>query len=341
VVVHQTTVVHVDQITVYGNARVPNAVVVVNQERFGHGPIQGARVAPAEVRHVRPTHAAPRVATTPAHFAPTTRRGLSPPEDSLRRPVVATRPAPRARASAGAPERRGPGREPLPAPRLVPTPSHWDPAPVVSRPPVGTSPIERPAAGRHPSPPPPRTDAVRHTDRPPAPHQAPSQRQPSPTVSSPPVGASPQPTGRAAGPPARPEREPPPAPPRGAPGARGARGPDGPPAAPHQPSGQPPGGRPAGGSAPGASPTAAPQPGSPPASVSVPAPAGPTAPGSPGRREATPPVGRPLAGEPATRVAPTRGESRAQQPETGDEARPQPDRPRGGRGSSARERPGE
>lgn len=50
VVVNQTTVVHVQNITVYRNTTVPNAVVAVQHERFGRGPITEARVRQVDFR---------------------------------------------------------------------------------------------------------------------------------------------------------------------------------------------------------------------------------------------------------------------------------------------------
>ncbi len=90
-VVHHRTVVHVRDIHHYGNTRHRHGVVTVRQPHFGHGPITRARISTSEVRHLRPVHAAPTVAATPASLAPSTRRGPRPPEHHLQRPVVSSR----------------------------------------------------------------------------------------------------------------------------------------------------------------------------------------------------------------------------------------------------------
>ncbi|RPI20861.1 MAG: FecR protein, partial [Actinobacteria bacterium] len=87
VVIHRTTVVNVEHITVYRNAHVRNAVVAVREDRFGRGHIRSARVAQVDPQHLRPIHTGPRVSTTPASFVPTVRSGVRPPEASLKRPV--------------------------------------------------------------------------------------------------------------------------------------------------------------------------------------------------------------------------------------------------------------
>ena len=329
VVVHQTTVVHVEQITVYRNAHHQHAVVVVNEDRFGRGRIHGARVAPADLQHLHPTHAAPRVAEAPTQFVPTTRQGIRPPEDDLRRPVVATRPPHRAGDSSGGPERRGgPAAVPTPAPRIVSTPPQREPGSVVSRPPFGQSGIERPAANRPPLPPQQRGEEARRTDRgpvvpQPAPRQAPPQPQAEPKASKPPAAMPPQQARRPETSPARPDRGQPQAPAGREQAGRGDRGAAGPPAAPAQPSAQP-GAKTQGGPAP-----AAPQA---PAQRAV-APASPVPPQPPagavvrpapqGRGEATKAQGRPMPGEPASRLAPHRGESRPQQQDKERKASPE------------------
>ena len=100
VVINNTTVVNVQNINVYRNSSVQNAVVVVNENRFGRGPITSARVTQVDAKSLQPIHTAPQVAATPASFVPTASRGIRPPEESLKRPVVATRP-PHRRAGVG------------------------------------------------------------------------------------------------------------------------------------------------------------------------------------------------------------------------------------------------
>jgi hypothetical protein len=144
VVINNTTVVNVQNINVYRNTSVRNAVVVVNENRFGRGPITAARVTGVDVNSLRPTHVAPKVTATPASFVPTATRGVRPPEESLKRSVVATRPAHAGPASAAAEApKAGPAGIPTPAPRLVSAPPRHEPDAVPARPPLGQSKVER------------------------------------------------------------------------------------------------------------------------------------------------------------------------------------------------------
>jgi hypothetical protein len=345
VIVHQTTVVHVEQITVYQNVHVHNAVVVVNEDRFGRGRIpHGARVAQTDVQSLRPTHAAPGVSKTPDHFVPVTTRGVKPPDDYLRRPVVATRPPHRGGVEVGGAEPRGgPAPMPTPAPRLVPTPQRPEPASVVSRPPFGKGTIERPVPDRSPAPPRQRGEEARRTE--PTPETRPGIQPPSkpalePKVPSPPVAAPPlQPGGepRVGGPtPAAPQA------PAGRerPGGR-EQGPGVPPAAPRQAPPQPGGEPRVGGPTPAPPHVPAPRTVTPPS----PAPSKPAAgavaqPAPPGRREVTRQPDRPLPGEPANRLAPDRGEVRPRQQDKGQEVRPPQGRPQGRPEAQPHERKG-
>ena len=90
---HNTTVVNVQNITVYRNAVVPHAVVAVDRARFGHGPITGARIVQVDGQRLRPLPGAPQISATPASFTPTLAHGVRPPEGILKRSVIATRPA--------------------------------------------------------------------------------------------------------------------------------------------------------------------------------------------------------------------------------------------------------
>ena len=131
-------------------ASVQNAVVVVNENRFGRGPITSARVARVDAKSLQVIHTAPQVAATPASFVPTATRGIRPPEESLKRSVVATRPPQRREESASGAERTvGPAGVPAPAPRLVTAPQQREPASVLPRPPFGQSKVERPTADHH------------------------------------------------------------------------------------------------------------------------------------------------------------------------------------------------
>ena len=150
VVINNTTVVNVQNINVYRNATVQNAVVVVNENRFGRGPITTARVTQVDVKSLQPTHTAPQVTATAASFVPTASRGVRPPEASLKRAVVATRP-PHAGLQESAPgvERKvGPPGTPMPAPRIVSAPPRHDADEVPARPALGQSRIERPLPDR-------------------------------------------------------------------------------------------------------------------------------------------------------------------------------------------------
>ena len=91
VVINNTTVVNVQNINVYRNTTVQNAVVVVNENRFGRGPITTARVTQVDVKSLQPTHTGPLVTATAASFVPTATRGVRPPEASLKRAVVRPR----------------------------------------------------------------------------------------------------------------------------------------------------------------------------------------------------------------------------------------------------------
>jgi hypothetical protein len=286
-IINNTTVVNVQNINVYRNASVQNAVVAVNENRFGQGPITSAREARVDAKSLHLTHTVPQVTATPASFVPTASRGVRPPEESVTRSVVATRPSHPLPAPASGIERTmGPAGVPTPAPRLVPAPQQREAIQVPARPPVGQSGIERPRADRDQLPPPPGAPGTRPT--PPQPRRAPPQVVgPAPTASQPPAGretAPPPPTRRAAAPqgvgPAPAASQPPAgrtAPPP--PPTRRAEPPQG--VAPAPPASQPPVGR-------------------------------VTAPRARAPETAAPPA-RPLPGEPANRLSPNRGETPAPQ----------------------------
>jgi hypothetical protein len=92
-VVHHTTVVHAHHITHYHNTRISNAMVVVDRNRFGRGPIRPERIRHSETQRWRPLHAAPAIAAVPESYVPNTRSGRRPSDKDLQRPVVRTRPA--------------------------------------------------------------------------------------------------------------------------------------------------------------------------------------------------------------------------------------------------------
>jgi hypothetical protein len=219
-VVSHTTVVNVQNINVYRNSGVRNAVVVVNEHRFGRGHITSARVTQVDVKRLQPIHAAPRVAATPASFVPTERRGIRPPEASLKRSVVATRPPHRGRESASREERNvGPAGVPAPAPRLVTAPPRRETGSVPPRPRFGQSTVERPMADRPRPPAAPRREGPQRPEKgsvgaPPVSRPGPPQPRPEPKAVSPSPAAPQPPAGVATAPPPsarRPEAPKPPA----------------------------------------------------------------------------------------------------------------------------------
>jgi len=203
-IINNTTVVNVQNITVYRNSTVQNAVVAVHEQHFGHGPITSARVTTVDVKSLQPTHTAPQIAATPASFVPTASRGVRPPEGSLQRSVVATRaPHSGSDTAAGGEQRVGPAGVSRPAPRLVSVPPRRENVPVPTRPAFGQSTIERPTADRTQPPSPPVA---------PTPRASLSQPRREPQSTAPtPATRQPSPAGRAAtpSPPAR-HPEPPP-----------------------------------------------------------------------------------------------------------------------------------
>jgi hypothetical protein len=155
VVIRNTTVVNVQEIRVYRNVRVRNAVVVVREDHFGRGLITSARVTKVNVKDFRPIHHAPAVTPTHASFVPKEKRGVRPPEKILQRSVVATRPpqthpAPATERVQGA----GPERVPAPAPRMVSPPQHRETSPALHRPPYGQRGVERSTERTRPTAPP-------------------------------------------------------------------------------------------------------------------------------------------------------------------------------------------
>ncbi len=163
VVIDRTTVVNVQNITVYHNTNVRNAVVVVNENRFGHGPITSARLAGVDAHNLHPIHAAPSVAAAPASFVPTANRGTRPPEESLRRPVVATRPPQHGvEPGSGREREHAPSGVPIPPPKIVSLPRQGEPSSALPRAPFGQSTVERPMANRPQQPPaPPKAESSR------------------------------------------------------------------------------------------------------------------------------------------------------------------------------------
>jgi hypothetical protein len=154
VVVNRTTVVNVTNINVYRNTNVQNAVVAVREDHFGRSPVQQARVAQIDARHLEPARAPIRVAPDASSFVAASGRATRPPDHTITRAVVATRaprregprPADAARvegASSEGPRSDGPragNTVGAPLPRIVPAPKS---ASTVARPTFGNSQVER------------------------------------------------------------------------------------------------------------------------------------------------------------------------------------------------------
>ena len=149
VVVTQATVVHEQQISVYRNAAVQNAVVAVDHQHFGRGPITDVRARQVDVRSLQPLRAGVPVQPTAASLVPSRTRGGRPPDELLRRPVIATRAPQPHQTPAGLTSAAGPGPVPAAPVRVVPVsrPSE-QPAGVLSRPPFGGAAEERPGRER-------------------------------------------------------------------------------------------------------------------------------------------------------------------------------------------------
>ena len=174
--VNRTAVINVQNITVYGNSAVPNAVVAVNHDRFGRGPITNVRVRQPDLRTLQPLHAGVPIQPTASSWVPTGVRGTRPSDDLLRRPVVTTRvPQPLAPSSGVSPVAR-PAPGPSPATRLVPLRPSTEPAAALPRPSFGQSSCERGMSDRRTSAPPPRQTApsVMPQNTPLAPGKAPA-----------------------------------------------------------------------------------------------------------------------------------------------------------------------
>jgi len=166
VVVHRTTVVQVEEIHVYRNTHVHNAVVAVHKDRFGHGGITSDRFARVHAENLRPMHNGPEVKPTHAAFAPGGQRGIRPAEKDLNRPVVATRP-PHSGAERVDREERKPdatGAQ-VHGARIVPVPQPRNNSETLPRPPFGQSTVERrPEAGRTRQPLPPKSESLSRPD---------------------------------------------------------------------------------------------------------------------------------------------------------------------------------
>jgi FecR protein len=136
VVVNNTTVVNVQNINVYRNAAVPRAVVTVDRDRFGHGPVSARHIVQVDSQQLRPLPGAPDIPATSRSLTPTSVRGVRPAPEVLKRLEVA-------------PERMRHEREAAQAgaPRAASMPpQHVAVAPANDNPPV--APLPRPSFGR-------------------------------------------------------------------------------------------------------------------------------------------------------------------------------------------------
>jgi hypothetical protein len=92
VVVQRTRVVNVNEIHVYRNARVRDAVVAVREDGFGRRAVNEARVRDLDVRRLEPVRGRLGVRPVADSFTGDGRRGSRPPERTVTRQVVSTRP---------------------------------------------------------------------------------------------------------------------------------------------------------------------------------------------------------------------------------------------------------
>ena len=162
VVVNRTTVVNVQNITVYNNTTVRNAVVAVREDAFGRRAVHEARVADADVRRLEPVHGRLRVTPDASSFVAASGPAVTPPPQTLQRRVVATRRPAAAVARPDAPRERMAPAVSVPAPQIVPAPKPATATtPTPPRAPFGASQVER----QRPSPP-PRFETPRADTRP-------------------------------------------------------------------------------------------------------------------------------------------------------------------------------
>jgi hypothetical protein len=190
VVVNRTTIVNVQNITVYRNTNVHNAVVSVREDAFGRRGAREARVTDVDVRRLEPVRGRLHVTPDASSFVAGRGPAVKPPAQIVERRVVATRrPVARVAPPETGRERTAPAIA-APAPRIVPAPKAGATA-TAPRAPFGTSPIERERASTPPrfeSRPEPRAEAPRPESRPemprpetPRPESRPEMARPEPT----------------------------------------------------------------------------------------------------------------------------------------------------------------
>jgi hypothetical protein len=216
VVVNRTTIVNVQNITVYRNVGVRNAVVAVREDAFGRRGVHEARVTEVDVRRLQPVRGRLRVTPDASSFVAARGPAVKPPAQTVERRVVATRrPVARVAPPEAGRERTAPATSAV-VPRIVPAPKPaWTTAPA-ARAPFGASPIERERAST-----PPRFENRRPAARADAPQSEPRGDSPRPearaeTPRTEPRAESPRPEPRAQtprpGPPAESPRPTPQAP---------------------------------------------------------------------------------------------------------------------------------
>lgn len=154
VVIHHHRPVHIHEIHHYHHMKVGRGVMAVQEKHFGRGPAQVMRVSHVDNKQLKMHHVVARNHATPASYAPIEKRGFRPPEETFRRPVVATR-----RPHQG-PSEMGPGKRPsegkdragTPVARIVTPPKGREPS-VFKRPSFGHGDDERPVLKRGNAPP--------------------------------------------------------------------------------------------------------------------------------------------------------------------------------------------
>ncbi|MBP1685595.1 MAG: FecR protein, partial [Deltaproteobacteria bacterium] len=136
IVISKTTVVDVTHIT-YTNTRVRDGVVAARQERFGHGRPDHVRLRDADVRNLEPVRGPLPVRPVADSLVPTAGRATQPPEEVLKRRVVATRAPHDPRADLRQQGLSVQPRVTAPAPHVVDAPRRPNAAVVSPRPPFG------------------------------------------------------------------------------------------------------------------------------------------------------------------------------------------------------------
>lgn len=186
--IRHNTVVKVQDIKFYRNAKVKRGMVVIDRHDFGHGPIAKTHIVKANTQHLRPLHTAPHITASAAGFVPTMHRGIRPPEKHLKRSVVvfrrhntAIKPAVGTAPNAGAGKRVKTTRQPIPVQMRPPAASGHGPGerPKIERPRAPR--IESPKSAREPAHRPDVPSVKRHTPA----RQRPSQAVPGPREVSP------------------------------------------------------------------------------------------------------------------------------------------------------------